>query len=114
MKKVFKSLIKLVFVVLIPLTCMLSLIYIMMYPAEVTTLITVAVTMVTTLSIFLAIAMWNISPNVYMLPHVTYQAVPILTLGIGLHPVTMRSIIIFLPLVTIEIGAKRKTYIRKL
>lgn len=111
MKKFYRSLIKLVFVLILPMTSVLSLVYIIVNPSDVSTLQTVALTMSTVILIFIAIAVWNISSNVNMLPHITYQAVPIITIGIGLHPVTRRSLLIFLPLVTIEIGAKRRKYL---
>jgi|TARA_R110002167_G_scaffold87053_9_gene235574 hypothetical protein len=110
-KKLYKSFIKLVFVLLLPIASISLLIYIIVFPSEVSTLQTVAVTMMTTILIFIAVAVWNISSNVNMLPHITYQAVPIITIGIGLHPVTRSSLLIFLPLVTIEIGAKRRKYL---
>jgi len=109
----YKSLIKLLFVVILPVACVTLLINIMVYPYDVTTLQTVIITMSTTLSIFIGIAMWNISPNVNMLPNISYQIVPIITLGIGIHPETLRSVLIFLPLLTIEIGGKRRKYINK-
>jgi hypothetical protein len=111
MKKFYKSLIKLVFVLILPIASVSLLIYVISGSSEISTLQTVGVTMMTMICIFIAIFVWNISSNVNMLPHITYQVVPIITFGIGLHPVTRRSLLIFLPLVTIEIGAKRRRYL---
>jgi hypothetical protein len=111
MKKFYKSLIKLVFVLILPIASISLLIYVISGSSEISTLQTVGVTMMTMICIFIAIFVWNISSNVNMLPHITYQVVPIITFGIGLHPVTRRSLLIFLPLVTIEIGAKRRRYL---
>ena len=64
MKKFYKSLIKLVFVLILPIASVSLLIYVISGSSEISTLQTVGVTMMTMICIFIAIFVWNISSNV--------------------------------------------------
>ena len=72
MKKFYKSLIKLVFVLILPIASISLLIYVISSSSEISTLQTVGITMMTMLFIFIAVFVWNISSNVkcYLILHI--------------------------------------------